>query len=349
MTIRPCYMEGARIRAARGDVRVEAITAGDEVVVLRDGVETVEPVKWVGHTRIDIARHRHAEDVAPVHIRKDAIADNQPSTDLLLSPEHCLILDGLCVPAKLLVNGGSIFSERDHAPFTYYHIELERHGILLAENTPAESYLDTGNRGAFDNAEEPRQLHPQFGVDTESERWLTDACAPLAKVPDDVDPIWRRLAERSEKIGYPIPATQTVDDAGLHLVADGRIIQPVSDNDGRYVFAVPAGVTSVLLASRFCIPTDRMIASQRDSRRLGVSVNWIAIRTDDGETILAADHPALQEGWNDPETDGKTIWRWTDGAASIPWDNVNGSAVLTVRCFPVDEYPVYDEHTRLVA
>jgi hypothetical protein len=342
-------MEGARIRAARGDVRVETITPGDEVVVLRDGVETVEPVKWVGYMRVDIARHRHAEDVAPIHIRKDAIADNQPSTDLLVSPEHCLILDGLCVPAKLMVNGGSIFSERDHAPFTYYHIELERHGILLAENTPAESYLDTGNRSGFDNGDEPRQLHPRFMVNAGSERWLTDACAPLARVPDDVDPIWQRLAQRSEQLGYKVPSAQTVDDAGLHLMADGQIIQPVTDHDDRYVFTVPAGVKSVSLASRFCIPADRMIASQRDSRRLGVSVHWIAIRTDAGETILAADDPALQEGWNEPETDGKSVWRWTDGAASIPWDNVNGTAVLTVRCFPVAEYPVYDEHARLVA
>jgi hypothetical protein len=346
---RPCFMEGARIRAARGDVPVEAITAGDEIVVIRDGSETIEQVKWVGHSRVDIARHRHAEDVAPIHIRKNAIADGQPATDLLLSPEHCLFLDGRCVPAKLLVNGGSIFSERDHAPFTYYHIELERHGILLAENTPAESYLDTGNRGEFDNADEPRQLHPKFAVNADSERWLTDACAPLAQVPDEVDPIWRRLAERSEMIGFPVPSVQMVQDADLHIVADGRAIQPVSDTDARFVFAVPAGVKSVSLLSRFCIPADKMIPSQRDSRRLGVSVSWIAIRTNGDETILAADHPALQEGWNDPETDGKTIWRWTDGAASIPWDKVDGSAVLTVRCYPVDQYPVYDEHTRLVA
>jgi hypothetical protein len=342
-------MEGARIRAARGEQRVETITTGDEVVVVRDGVELLEEVKWVGMTRVDVTRHAHVEDVAPIRVRKGAIADNQPSTDLLLSPEHSLIIDGLCVPVKLLVNGGSITSERDHTPFTYYHIELERHGILLAENLPAESYLDTGNRSWFDNGEEPRQLHPSFTVNADPSRWETDSCAPMVQVPDQIDPIWHRLAERSEQIGYPIPAVQTVDQADLHLVADGCAIQPVSDTDSRYVFSVPAGVKSVSLASRFCIPADKMIASQRDSRRLGVSVHWIAIRTGEGETILAADHPALQEGWNDPETDGKSIWRWTDGAASIPWDNVAGSAIVTVRCFPVDQYPVYDEATRLVA
>lgn len=345
-----CFMEnGARIRAARGDVPVELVAPGDEVVVIRNGVEVLEPVKWVGTQRIDIARHRYAEEVAPIRIRKDAIADGQPATDLWVSPEHSLIIDGLCVPASCLVNGASIVSERDHAPFTYYHIELERHGVLLANSTPAESYLDTGNRGAFDNADGPRQLHPVFQADFSSERWLTDACAPLAKVPEEVDPIWRRLAQRSEQIGFPIPAVKTADRADVHIMADGSAIQPVSDRDARYVFVVPAGVKSVSLVSRFCIPADRMIPAERDTRRLGVSVHWIAIRSDNGESILAADHPALQDGWHESERDGNKLWRWTDGAASIPWDNVTGAAVLTVCCFPMEQYPVYDQHTRLVA
>jgi hypothetical protein len=342
-------MQGARIRAARGDLPVEAIQPGEEVIVIRNGVEVLEPVKWVGFSRVDVAMHRHAEDVAPIRIRKGAIADNQPAADLLVSPEHCLIIDGLCVSAKRLVNGASIVSERDHTPFTYYHIELERHGILLAENTPAESYLDTGNRGWFSNSDQPQQLHPVFEVNAEAARWQTDACAPLAKTPEEIDPIWRRLAERSEQIGLPLPSIQTIDDAGLHLLADGHVIQPVSDNDSRYVFAVPAGVKSVSLVSRFCIPADKMIASQRDLRRLGVCVHWVAIRSDTDETILAADHPTLQQGWNEVERDGDTIWRWTDGSASIPWNGVTGSATLTVRCIPMEQYPVYDEHARLVA
>ena len=71
--------------------------------------------------------------------------------------------------------------------------------------------------------------------------------------------------------------------------------------------------------------------------------------SDDAETILSADHPALQEGWNDAERSGAAMWRWTDGAATIPWDNITGSAVVTVRCTPVDQYPVYDETLALVA
>jgi hypothetical protein len=318
-------------------------------VVIRDGRETLEPIKWIGHTYIDLSRQAHPEDAAPIRIRQGAIAENQPIRDLLVSPEHCMIIDGLCVPAKNLVNGGSIVSERGSAPFKYYHIELERHGILLAENTPAESYLDTGNRSWFDNADEPRQLHTSFAAGVDADRWLTDACAPLAKVPSDVDPIWGRLATRSADIGYPIPSVPTVEGADLHLLADGRVIRPTSDHNSRYVFTVPAGVKSVSLMSRFCIPADKMIVGQRDMRRLGVSVSWIAIRGTDGEEIFPADHPALTIGWNDAERTASACWRWTDGRAQIPWKNLNGAAVVTVCCSVIEKYPAYDEKARLVA
>jgi hypothetical protein len=341
-------MSGTRIRAARGYVNVESVQPGDEVVVLRDGQEVCEPVKWVGHSAINLARHAHVELVAPIRIRTGAIAENAPVRDLFVSPEHCLIIDGRCVAAKLLVNGGSIVSERNHAPFGYHHIELERHGILLAEDTQAESYLDTGNRAAFNNFDGNRQLHPTFPQNPTSERWQTDACAPLAN-ETEVAAIWTRLAERSAVIGFPIPEVITVADADIRIVADGAVIVPTSARDSRYVFMVPAGVTSVSLVSRFCIPSDKMVASQRDTRRLGVRVNWIAIRSEGCDTIFSADHPALQAGWNDVEGEGKSIWRWTDGSASIPWENVAGSAVLTVCCTQVDEYPLYDDKARLVA
>jgi hypothetical protein len=92
-----------------------------------------------------------------------------------------------------------------------------------------------------------------------------------------------------------------------------------------------------------------MVSGQRDTRRLGVSVNWIAIQSDGEETIMAADHPGLCEGWNDAEQAGTSLWRWTDGAAAIPWDNITGPAVLTVRCSAVDQYPVYNETLALIA
>nr|WP_294522802.1 Hint domain-containing protein [uncultured Rhodopila sp.] len=344
-----CFAGGTQILAGGNEVAIEALQPGDSVAVLRNGETVQEPVTWVGSSKIDLSRHAQPELAAPVRVKAGALADNTPTRDLLLSPEHCLILGGRSIPVKYLINGGSIAREYPAAPFHYYHVELENHGILIAEGAQAESYLDTGNRASFDNAGTPRLLHPTFEVNPTSERWTTEACAPLAVVPDEVAPVWEALAERSASLGLEVLPPEMAEDPDLHILADGQRIQPISDRNSRFVFMVPAGTQSVTLASRYCIPADKMIASQRDTRRLGVRVNWMAVRSDDTETILSADHPALQAGWNAVEGQGKSISRWTDGAATIPWENVAGAAVLTVCCEQIDQYPLYAEKARLVA
>ena len=42
--------------------------------------------------------------------------------------------------------------------FTYYHIELADHELILAEGTPAETFIDNIDRMAFDNWEEHESL-----------------------------------------------------------------------------------------------------------------------------------------------------------------------------------------------
>jgi antigen 43 len=344
-----CFASGTQILTATDEVPIDAIQPGDTVAVRRGGEMVLESVTWVGKSRINLSRHARPELAAPIRVKVGALAANTPTRDLLLSPEHCLIIGGRCVPVKLLINGGSIAREYPAEPFEYYHLELEKHGILIADGAEAESYLDTGNRSSFDNAEMPRLLHPTFQVNATADLWNTHACVPLASVEAEVAPIWQMLADRSAALGYVVPVPTMVEGPDLHILADGRHFQPVSDHDSRYVFAIPAGVKSVSLVSRFCIPADKMVSSQRDTRRLGVSVNWIAIRSDGDEAIMSADHPGLCEGWNDAEQAGTSLWRWTDGAAAIPWDNITGPAVLTVRCSALDRYPVYNETLALVA
>ena len=73
-----------------------------------------------------------------------------PHRDLVVSVDHGMFVDGVLVQAELLVNGSTIVRERQ-AAVIFWHVELDRHAILLAEGAPAESYLDTGNRRQFGN------------------------------------------------------------------------------------------------------------------------------------------------------------------------------------------------------
>jgi hypothetical protein len=60
-----------------------------------------------------------------------------------------------------LVNGTSILRETEVPSFfVYYHVELEDHALILAENAPAENFIDNVDRLGFDNWAEHEALYP---------------------------------------------------------------------------------------------------------------------------------------------------------------------------------------------
>jgi collagen type I alpha len=129
------------VRTPLGDVPAEEMWNCAEIVTLRNGIETSEPVKWVGQRHVDLKRHARPEQVAPVRIRAGAVAEGQPSRDLFVSPEHAIFIDGALIQARALMNGGSIVQERGMDEVTYFHIELESHGAFFADGLAVESYL----------------------------------------------------------------------------------------------------------------------------------------------------------------------------------------------------------------
>ncbi|OYV58934.1 MAG: hypothetical protein B7X01_03370, partial [Acidiphilium sp. 21-62-4] len=121
----PCFVAGTRILTARGDVAVEHLRAG-EALVLANG--QTAPLVWLGHRRIDLLLHPQRERDLPVLIEASAIADGMPRRDLMLSPDHALLLEGHLIPARALINGVTI-RQVGSGTITYYHVELEEHGI----------------------------------------------------------------------------------------------------------------------------------------------------------------------------------------------------------------------------
>jgi len=143
-----CFVTGTMIATPSGQVPVETLKAGD-LVLTQSGAAA--PVRWLGHTRVS-RLFGDASRVLPVRIMAGALSENVPSRDLGLSPNHAVAVDGLLIQAGALVNGTTIVRDTNaDLMFTYYHVELENHDVLLAEGAAVESYLDVVEDMAFAN------------------------------------------------------------------------------------------------------------------------------------------------------------------------------------------------------
>ncbi len=197
-----------------------------------------------------------------------------------------------------------------------WHVELDRHDVLIAAGMPAESYLDTGNRGAFAGAAGATALHPDFS----RQIWAEQGCAELVTEGETLASVRRALWAQAANLGH----TTTADPA-LRLLAGGRILRPVIEGAVAR-FALPPESGVVKLISRVSVPA-QLECDGRDHRRLGVAVARLLL--DGGELQLGEERRG--KGWHAPEAG----WQWTDGAAEL---DCGGAASLEVTTLELVRY-----------
>ena len=181
-----CFMADTFIRTPIGEAAVQDLKIGD-LVNTCEGRSI--PVRWIGHQAI---ASRFSDELhLPIRVRAGALGEHVPCRDLLISPDHALLVDDVLVHAGALVNDTSIIRERNVPPsFTYYHIEVDDHSLILAENTPAETFVDNVDRANFDNWDEYLALYPEGKA-------VVEMPYPRAKAYRQVPrAIRERLAER---------------------------------------------------------------------------------------------------------------------------------------------------------
>ena len=273
-----CFCSGTLIRVKRDghemDVAVEDLAVGD-LAVTASGAH--RPIRWIGSRLTHCRRHPRPHEAMPVRVAAHAFGENRPARDLVVSPGHSLcveVVGEVLIPAASLINGATIVQE-DVDTVTYWHVELEGgHDIILAENMPAESYLEMGNRSFFaEGAVVALDASPDVPVVTHA-----DFRRPFHAAGALVEVVRAQLAARATHLGWTLGENPI---AGLHIMVDGRRIEPsVRGLSAR--FLMPAGAETVWLASDTAVPAQvgrgrgparprRMHRPDRHRRRLRVA------------------------------------------------------------------------------
>ncbi len=301
VTEAPCFVAGTRVETESGELPVEDLRPGDRVVT---AARRLAPVRWVGRMRIALVRHPRPRHVTPIRISANAFSPGVPCRDLLVSPDHALFAEGVLIPARRLVNGASIRLETGLAAVTYVHVELDCHDLLLAEGLAAESYLDTGNRGAFDGNAGTRPLHPDFIADPAASlrTFAERGCLPLVIDGPEVRTAHAILLARAEALGHALTR-----DPALAVTCDAAGLQVVADGSRGLRLHLPAAARTVAVRSRAFVP-EALDPACGDGRTLGAA---LAVRLN-GAALPAR---GFGPGWYAP--DAGAAWRWTTGDAVL--------------------------------
>ncbi len=146
-----CFAAGTQIDTVNGPVAVEALAVGDLIVTRDHGAQ---PIRWIGSKELSGAVLTKNEDLRPIRISAGALGNNTPTTDLMVSPQHRILVRSLIAQrlfgtnevlaaAKQLlqVEGIDVAQEIDRVE--YFHILLDNHEVVLSNGAETES-LYTG-------------------------------------------------------------------------------------------------------------------------------------------------------------------------------------------------------------
>ena len=139
----------------------------------------------------------------PIRVSRFAIDDQTPQRDLYLSQGHCLLIDGVLIPVKHLVNEGSIAFDDDaktSETIEYFCVELDTHQVIFAEGMAAETFRYGGGQIAWDNLGDYEDLYGR-------EHKVMSAFAPICRYKGgraEVRALLRLAASRFVDVRDPI-------------------------------------------------------------------------------------------------------------------------------------------------
>ncbi len=319
----PCFLAGTLIQTAQGEVAVENLQIGDEVICLDGEHRFTQKISWIGSRQNQHQPYLPLDQAGyPVCIRKNALADGVPSRDLYMTSEHCMPFEGAFIPLRMLVNGTSIYYDTTRPIYHYYHIEMERHAIILANNTPTESYLNTGHRRQFTHqASIPGRIMEIPGD------WHSDAALPLNVACDFVQPVHEKLVARALSLGFESKlqgsGAMTEDPDFCLILENGTRIDPIAIEGARRRFSLPPGVRFVRLASHQARPCDFIGPWVDDRRRFGVCIGEVSLQIADRALPIRTHLDGVErEGW---VAELCELGRWTEGYALLNLPSVTAT------------------------
>ena len=150
MGVPPCFAPGTLILTPDGERPVEDLCVGDLLVTADHGAQ---PLRWIGRRDVDFRDpdNDRGEKDKPILLSAGSLGANSPWRDLIVSPQHRMVLMGRAVEAvfgtpevmtiaKALTGLPGIRRMKGKRQITYFALLLDRHEVIYAERAATESF-----------------------------------------------------------------------------------------------------------------------------------------------------------------------------------------------------------------
>lgn len=142
-----CFGRGTLITTEHGKMPVENLQQGDLVMTRDHGLQ---PIRWTGHRSFTAAELAGHPNFCPIRIRAGALAPGRPERDLIVSPQHRVLVksriahrmfgtDEVLIAAKHLLAVRGIEEASDLDGVDYFHILFDDHEVVLSNGAETES------------------------------------------------------------------------------------------------------------------------------------------------------------------------------------------------------------------
>ncbi len=144
----PCFTPGTRIATPKGERRVEDLEIGDKVITRDHGAQVI---RWVGKRDMSALKLSENPHLQPVLIPQGALGKGLPERDMLVSPNHRVMISTpevdlhfnqaeVLVPAKHLVESGIAVQTICATGTSYIHFMFDNHEVVLSDGAWTESF-----------------------------------------------------------------------------------------------------------------------------------------------------------------------------------------------------------------
>ncbi len=143
-----CFTPDTRILTPQGPRLIQTLQQGERILTRDNGAQEV---LWTGHRRMTGARLHAMPHLRPIRFRAGAMGQDRPDVDLLVSPQHRMLVLGaaaralfnapeVLVAAEHLINDTTITVDHTLREVTYIHILLRQHNVIWANGLETESF-----------------------------------------------------------------------------------------------------------------------------------------------------------------------------------------------------------------